>query len=287
MGTYTIKEYLYYYEVEEYLDDLGIVVVNFHNQDDVLKFNQLLLDLVSERKLTPVFKLKYPRPVNVLYYDKPLNEIDDISDETECKIINQYQKEVDGYCCLGYVHFDDLLKNYVPYYGREKTKEIIYFYEPYNSTLENNCLIEFLEDYSPVVGHQDILFPKSEIIKIFGDSPYNQTVPKLRKAITIINEQNNKITAQQAEIDRLTALVGATALNQSEPKKTDQDNALLALGAIMNVLKTNTIRNYSQTRLIDEIEQNFPDVIGLSESNLTKLFAKSKTYLEQKKQSKS
>lgn len=109
----------------------------------------------------------------------------------------------------------------------------------------------------------------------------------LTKANQTIDDQQKQIETLQAEIDRLTALVGATALNQSEPKKTDQDNALLALGAIMNVLKTNTIRNYSQTRLIDEIEQNFPDVIGLSESNLTKLFAKSKTYLEQKKQSKS
>lgn len=245
MGLYSIKDYLNYYDVAEYLDDMGYFSINFHNQDDVWRYNNLLLKLHKQERLTPVFELNYPRPVNVFYYDKFIDEIDDISDETECTIINQYQKEVDGYCCLGYANFDELLENYLPFFKQEKPKKIVYFYEPYNETLEKNCLIEFLEAYSPVVSHLDILFPKSEIIKIFGDTPYNQTVPKLNKAIDIINKQTKEIETLQAEIDRLQALVGATATPANNKELSSKSVGAVAR-LIYVLLKMNDIENDTQ-----------------------------------------
>lgn len=245
MGLYSIKDYLNYYDVAEYLDDMGYFAINFHNQDDVWRYNNLLLKLHKQERLTPVFELNYPHPVNVFYYDKFIDEIDDISDETECTIINQYQKEVDGYCCLGYVNFGELLENYLPFFKQEKPKKIVYFYEPYNETLEKNCLIEFLETYSPVVSHLDILFPKSEIIKIFGDTPYNQTIPKLNKAIDIINKQTKEIETLQAEIDRLQALVGATATPANNKELSSKSVGAVAR-LIYVLLKMNDIENDTQ-----------------------------------------
>lgn len=297
MGLYSIKDYLNYYDVAEYLDDMGYFAINFHNRDDVWRYNDLLLKLHKQERLTPVFELNYPRPVNVFYYDKPLDEIDDISDETECKIINQYQKEVDGYCCLGYVNFDELLENYLPFFNTEKPKKIIYFYEPCNETLEKNCLIEFLEYQSPVVSHLDILFPKSEIIKIFGDTPYNQTIPKLNKAIDIINKQTKEIETLQAEIDRLQALAGATAtpannaLSVENSSYTTLDNALSArteqsylttIGLLLELCQRKVFT--SQSQIIDAIAVQ--SIYGQKQRALEERFAKANLAIDQARKSK-
>lgn len=84
----------------------------------------------------------------------------------------------------------------------------------------------------------------------------------------------------KAEIERLT-----TELNKkpTTPTKEGQGDSLLILGAVMDCLDNETIRNYSQTVLIGKIREKYPNVTGLSESTISKKISESKKYLQKHK----
>lgn len=84
----------------------------------------------------------------------------------------------------------------------------------------------------------------------------------------------------KAEIERLT-----TELNKkpTTPAKEQQGDSLLILGAVMDCLDNETIRNYSQTVLIGKIREKYPNVTGLSESTISKKISESKKYLKKHK----
>ncbi|NSM10998.1 hypothetical protein G5C01_06465 [Moraxella bovoculi] len=278
MGLYAIKEYLNIQDVADYLDDMGIFAVNWNNSDDCWRFSDILSQLAEKGKLTPLIKLVYERPVNIIHYSKSIDDIDDITDENEVQIISEKSAEVDGFCRLHKVCFERVLENNHPKYRYQHKKEIVYFYLPYGEVLDNNCQIEFVEDYTPIIHITNVLFPKSEIIAIFGNSPYNETVPRLIHAEKQVQAHAQTISELQ---NRIAELESQSVIPATNSKREQQGNSLLILGAVLDCLDSETIRNYNQTALITTVIEKHGNITGISQSTLTKKFAEAKKYFSQ------
>lgn len=282
MGLYSIKDYLTLEDVADYLDDMGIFAVNWLNDRDCGRFAKLLFELYSDDKLTPLIKLNYPRPATIFHFNQLIADILDFDDDG-VQVISQKESEVDGMAVLCYADFFKFMQGLKPFHNSPEI--YIEHFEPYNQSLDDNCLIEFKEEYRPRATLSSIVFPKSEIIAIFGNSPYNQTVPRLKEAKRIVSEQAqtiNNLQQQNSELkNRIAELESQSVIPTINSKREQQGNSLLILGAVLDCLDSETIRNYNQTALIATVIEKHGNITGISQSTLNKKFAEAKRYFSQ------
>lgn len=238
MRLYSIKDYLTLEDVADYLDDMGIFAVNWLNDRDCSRFAKLIFELYSDDKLTPLIKLNYPRPATIFHFNQSIADILDFDDGVQ--VISQKESEVDGMAVLCYADFLKFMQGLKPFHNSPEIH--IEHFEPYNQSLDDNCLIEFKEEYRPRAILSSIVFPKSEIIAIFGNSPYNQTVPRLKEAERIVSEQAqtiNNLQQQNSKLQNRTAELESQLASQSENDKELAPNSKQAISKLLYALMMN------------------------------------------------
>lgn len=286
MGLYDLKEFLTFEDVADYLKDKGIYDFDLSNESDKKRLKNFLIDLAIEREINIVFDyagLAYPLD---LYNIQNIDLLSIDFKVINCKLyankrlLNNWLKDKD--LCINLYHHLSNIESmgdlFIPYNHDDfkdkvepktayilKSDEIITVYAS-SEKLKNGVLSQKKAQQEFI---RQLLFVKSELDFLFNckEIPNNQS----------LQAENDRL---KAEIERLT-----TELNKkpTTPAKEGQGDSLLILGAVMDCLDNETIRNYSQTVLIGKIREKYPNVTGLSESTISKKISESKKYLQKHK----
>lgn len=212
MGLYSIREFLSFFDLEEFLSDIGVMAVNFYNYEQAYQFSEMLKQLVNSGKLTPVIQVS-----NELYtidkYNKPFIDGDpDPTDPTPYETIQEYYT---GWAVISKYCFRSLSKYY--YYQKREVGCVLW--EPYGVSYPENWHAG--SETGQYISIYEIYFPKSQIIDIFGDSPFNELIAKLDNAnqvIETLKQENDKL---QAQIDQqVTATPANYALSAENSSYT-------------------------------------------------------------------
>lgn len=239
MGLYSIREFLSFLDLEEFLSDMGVMAVNFSNYAQAYQFSEMLKQLVNSGRLTPVIQVS-----NELYtiekYNKPfIDEAPDPTDPTPYETIQEYYT---GWAVISEYCFR-LLSEY--YYYQKREVELC-SWQPYGVSYPENW--HFWAKTLQYISIYEIYFPKSQIIGIFGDSPFNELIAKLdnaNQAIETLKQENGKL---QAQIDQLQATAKpATNSNDKElPTRTANNAGKIISALAVELLELDITQPYGE-----------------------------------------
>lgn len=249
MGLYQYKDFLTLDDVGYFLLNKGLLPPVPIEQLYLSDLRPFIINMIQSDKITPVFE-----------YDGYIIIIDR----------SIYEYEVDTYKGMmraSYTMIQDWKKGKTPYYKPFKGK-----FDPFHDTFVNERYRKYIDDGKQIILYAQnndddttevcLQYPKEQLEAIF-DRPINNA---------------NKLQERISELETENAQLKATTNNEN-----GQGDSLLILGAVMTCLDTTTIRNYTQQVLINNILDKYQNISGISESTLTKKFAESKKYLNQKK----